>query len=164
VAIGVARMLELSALITLLLFGVFSRNFDERHELVAVDLSVIGQLFFVVLFVVAGARMQLFHLATGGVVALAYILARFAGKSLAVMSLMPFSGLRPGTAGMLCLALTPMSGMGLAMVQGTAHLYPEFLARLSAIVLSAALVLELLGPIAVQFALKHAGETREDAG
>ena len=160
-AIGVARMLELSALIALLLFGVLSRNFDERHELVAVDLSVVGALFFVVLFVVGGARMQLFELATGGTVALAYILARFAGKSLGVMALTPFSGLRPGTAGMLCLALTPMSGMGLAMVQGTAHLYPEFLATLSAIVLSAALVLELLGPIAVQFALKHAGEARE---
>src|SRR5262245_5633489 len=126
-SIGVARMLELSALIALLLFGVFSRNFDERHELVAVDLSVVGQLFFVVLFVVAGARMQLFNLATGGVIAAAYVLARFAGKSLAVMSLMPFSGLRAGTAGMLCLTLTPMSSMGLAMVQGTAHLYPEFL-------------------------------------
>src|SRR6185295_10600409 len=125
-AIGVARMLELSALIALLLFGVFSRNFDERHELVAVDLSVVGQLFFVVLFVVSGARMQLVDLATGGAVAFAYVLARFAGKSLGVMGLMLFSGLRPGTAGMLCLALTPLSGTGLAMVQGTAHLYPEF--------------------------------------
>jgi NhaP-type Na+/H+ or K+/H+ antiporter len=162
-AIGVARMLELSALIALLLFGVLSRNFDERHELVAVDLSVVGQLFFVVLFVVGGARMQLYQLATGGVVAFAYIFARFAGKSLGVMSLTPLSGLRPGTAGMLCLALTPMSGMGLAMVQGTANLYPEFLARVSAIVLSAAFVLELVGPVAVQFALKHAGESREEA-
>jgi hypothetical protein len=74
------------------------------------------------------------------------------------MSLAHFSGVRPGTAGMLCLALTPMSGMAMAMVQGTAGLYPEFVSRLSAIVLSAVIVLEIAGPIAVQFAFTRAGE------
>src|SRR5262245_6673148 len=36
ICIGLARMLELSALIALLAFGVFARNFDERHDLMAV--------------------------------------------------------------------------------------------------------------------------------
>lgn len=157
-AIGVARMLELSVLIALLAFGVFARNLDERHDLAAVDLSKVGQLFFVVLFVVTGARLQLYELMAGGTLAAAYILARFAGKSIAVMSLAHFSGVRPGTAGMLCLALTPMSGMAMAMVQGTAGLYPEFVSRLSAIVLSAVIILEIAGPIAVQFAFTRAGE------
>ena len=161
-AIGVARMLELSALIALLTFGILARNFDERHDLMTVDVSAIGQVFFVVLFVVGGAKLQLFEFAAGGAVGLVYILARFAGKSLGVLSLTRFSGVRPGAAGMLCLALTPMSGLALAMVQGTALLYPEFSARLAAIVLSAALVLELVGPVAVQFALRQAGEAQEE--
>jgi NhaP-type Na+/H+ or K+/H+ antiporter len=160
--IGLARTLELSPLITLLALGLFARNLDARHDLMAVDLSVVGQLFFVVLFVVSGARLQLFELAAGGVVAAAYVLARFAGKSMGVMALTYFSGVRAGAAGMLCLALTPMSGLALAMVQGTASLYPEFTARLASIVLAAALILELAGPLAVQFALRHAGEARED--
>jgi len=46
-------------------------------------------------------------------------------------------------------------------VQGTTALYPEFGARLAAIVVSAVLILELVGPVAVQFALKRAGELRE---
>jgi Kef-type K+ transport system membrane component KefB len=159
-AIGVARMLELSVLIALLAFGVFARNLDERHDLAAVDLSKVGQLFFVVLFVVTGARLQLSDLVTGGTIAVAYILARFAGKSIAVMCLAHFSGVRPGTAGMLCLALTPMSGMAMAMVQGTAGLYPGFVSTLSGIVLSAVIILEIAGPIAVQFAFTRAGEGR----
>ena len=159
-AVGLARVLELSVLISLLAFGIFARNLDERHDLAAVDLSKVGQLFFVVLFVVTGARLQLYELMAGGALAAAYILARFAGKSIAVMSLAHFSGVRPGTAGMLCLALTPMSGMAIAMVQGTAGLYPEFVTRLSTIVLSAVIVLEVAGPIAVQFAFTHAGEGR----
>jgi hypothetical protein len=56
-----------------------------------------------------------------------------------------------------------MSGLALAMVHGTADLYPEFGARLSAIVLSAVLILELIGPVAVQYALKRAGEARDAA-
>jgi Kef-type K+ transport system membrane component KefB len=159
--IGAARMLELSVLLALLAFGVLSRNLDARHDLMAVDLSSVGQLFYVVLFVLGGATLQVVELMTGGAIAAAYVLARFAGKSIAVMSLTYFSGARAGAAGLLCLALTPMSGLALAMVHGTASLYPEFGAELAAIVLSAVLILELVGPVAVQFALRRAGEAAE---
>ena len=56
--VGAARMLELSVLIALLAFGVLVRNLDERHDLMSVDLGRVGQLFFVVLFVVTGARLR----------------------------------------------------------------------------------------------------------
>jgi Kef-type K+ transport system membrane component KefB len=162
--IGAARMLELSGLIALLAFGVLTRNFDERHDLMTVDMSAVGKLFFVVLFVVTGATLQPLQFAAGGALGLVYILARFAGKSLGVMSLAYFSGVRPGAAGLLCLALTPMSGLSLAMVHGTASLYPEFTTKLGSIVFSAALIMELIGPLAVQFALRHAGEAQEERG
>lgn len=160
--VGVARMLELSVLLALLAFGVMTRNLDRRHDLMAVDTNRIGQMFFVVLFVVSGAKLQIGDLVTGGGLALVFILARFAGKSIGILSLTCFSGVRAGSAGLLCIALTPMSVLALAMVQGTAHIYPEFTARLSAIVLPAVLILELVGPVAVQFALKKAGEAGEE--
>jgi NhaP-type Na+/H+ or K+/H+ antiporter len=163
VTVGAARMLELSVLLALLAFGVMARNLDARHDLMTVDLGRIGQLFFVVLFVISGAMMEVGALVTGGGLALVYILARFAGKSIGVLSLTYFSGVRTGSAGLLCIALTPMSVLALAMVQGTVKLYPEFGAGLSAIVLSAVLILELVGPVAVQYALKQAGESGEEA-
>lgn len=159
--IGAARMLELSMLLALLAFGVFTRNLDERHDLMAVDLSGVGQIFYVVLFVLCGAQLQLVGLMTGGAIAAAYVIARFAGKSIGVMSLTYFSGARAGAAGLLCIALTPMSGIALAMVQETASLYPRFGAELGSIVLAAVLILELIGPVAVQFALRRAGEAKE---
>ena len=161
--IGAARMLEFSVLLSLLAFGVLSRNLDERHDLMAVDLSGVGQMFYVVLFVVGGARLDVLGLMTGGAIAAAYVTARFVGKSIGVMSLTYFSGARAGAAGLLCIALTPMSGIALAMVHETANLYPRFGAQLSSIVLSAVLILELIGPIAVQFALKRAGEAKDQA-
>lgn len=160
--VGVARMLELSVLLSLLTFGVLVRHLDTRHDLDAVDMGRVGQLFFVVLFVLSGAKLALPELLTGGALALVYVLARFAGKAIGVMSFTGFSGVRAGTAGLITIALMPMSGVALAMVQGTSNLYPEFGAKLAAIVLAAVLILELVGPIAVQFALKRAGEAGEE--
>lgn len=161
--VGVARMLEISVLLALLAFGVLVRNLDSRHDVMAVDTNRIGQLFFVVLFVISGARLQIAELASGSGIALVFVLARFAGKSIGVLSLTHFSGVRAGSAGLLCLALLPMSVLAMAMVQGTANLYPEFGAKLSMIVLSAVLILELAGPLAVHFALKMAGEATAES-
>jgi len=162
-AIGAARMLELSVLLALLAFGVFSRNLDARHDLMAVELSGVGQMFYVVLFVVGGARLDVLGLMTGGAVAVVYVAARFVGKSIGVMSLTYFSGARAGAAGLLCIVLTPMSGIALALVHETSNLYPGFGAELASIVLSAVLILELIGPVAVQFALRRAGEAKDQA-
>lgn len=163
VTVGAARMFELSVVLALLAFGVLAKNLDERHDLMPVDVGWIGQLFVVVLFVVSGASLKASALVTGGTLALVYVLARFTGKSLAVMSLTYFSGVRRGAAGLLCLALTPMSATTVGMVHRTAQLYPDFGAKLSAIVLSAVLILELVGPVAVHFALKRAGEAAREA-
>jgi NhaP-type Na+/H+ or K+/H+ antiporter len=158
VTVGAARMLELSVVLALLVFGVLSRHLDQRHELMHFETGRIGAMLVVVLFVLSGATLRVQDLVAGGGVALVFILARFAGKSIGVLSLTWLSGVRSGAAGLLCLALTPMSGLAVSMVQGTASLYPEFGASLAAIVLSAVLILELVGPVAVQFALRRAGE------
>jgi NhaP-type Na+/H+ or K+/H+ antiporter len=159
--IGAARMLELSVLLALIAFGVLSRNLDERHDLMAVDLSAVGQMFYVVLFVVSGAQLPQLGAMAGGSIAVAYVAARFVGKSIGIMTLTYFSGARAGAAGLLCIALTPMSGIALAMVHETTVLYPGFGAELASIVLSGVLILELVGPVAVQFALRRAGEVKD---
>ena len=158
VTVGFAKMLELSVVLALLAFGVLSRHLDQRHDLMPFEMGRVGGMFVVVLFVVSGATLRVDELVTGGALALVLILARFVGKSVGVLSLTYLSGVRSGAAGPLCLALTPMSALAVSMVQGTASLYPEFGAKLAAIVFSAVLILELIGPIAVQFALKRAGE------
>lgn len=160
VAVGCAAALELSVMLTLLAFGVASRNLDRAHHLMQVDVSRVGQIFFVVLFVVTGALLNIRDLAAGGALAIVYIAARFVGKSIGVLSLAHLSGIRAGSGGLLCLALTPMSGLAFEMMQRTTHVYPEFGSTLGPIVLSAVLLMELLGPIAVQFALKKAGEAQ----
>jgi Kef-type K+ transport system membrane component KefB len=161
--VGGAAALKFSVMLALLAFGVMVKNMDEKYEVMTVDSGYIGQMFFVVLFVVTGATLQVGDLLAGSAVAFAYILARFVGKSAAVLGLAYFSGVRRGSPGMLAIALTPMSGLAIVMVYGTTRLYPDFGTGLAAIVLPAVLILELVGPLAVQFALRKAGEARAEA-
>jgi Kef-type K+ transport system membrane component KefB len=156
--VGACAVLELSVLLALLALGVLVRKLDRRRDLLPVDIGRIGPMFFMVLFVVIGASVPLSYLAAGGGVAFVYMFARFLGKCLGVLLLVPLSGMRPGSAGLLCIALTPMSGFALAMMQDAVRIYPDIGAQLAPIVLSAVLILELVGPVAVQFALKKGGE------
>ena len=119
----------------------------------------VGQLFFVVLFVITGASLEFhaFGIAAAGAV-VAFVVLRFLGKALALLLFGRLSGIRPGGAGLLAIALLPMSGLAVVMVRDTISLYPSFGRELAAVVLSAVVVLELLGPLATQFALRRAGE------
>jgi Kef-type K+ transport system membrane component KefB len=158
---GLARTLNLSVLVALLTLGILARNLDFGHKLMAVQFGHGGQLFFVILFVVAGAGLRFDALPHAGFIAGVYIVLRFLGKALAILVFGGLSGLRPGAAGLLSIALLPMSGLAIVMVQHTSSLYPEFGAELSAVVLSAVAIVELIGPLATQFALKQAGEAGE---
>ena len=153
------RCAQASVLVALLTFGILARNLDRNRWLMSINTGYAGQIFYVVLFVFLGAALRPDQFATGGLVAILFVLSRFVGKSLGVMLFAPLSRLRPGSAGLLSLALVPMSGLALMLAQGPGNLYPEFGAKLSAVVLAAAVILELIGPLAAQFALRRAGET-----
>jgi Kef-type K+ transport system membrane component KefB len=157
-AVGAARSLNLSVVVTLLTLGLLARNLDRRHVLLPLRFGYGGQLFFVILFVLTGASLQFAPPGAVGLAVAAFIAARFAGKALALLALGRLSGMSAASAGLLSLALLPMSGTAVVMVLDTAALYPEFGGELAAVVLSAVAVLALLGPIATQFALKRAGE------
>ena len=163
-AIGFAHSLKLSVAVTLVTLGFCARNFDRGHALLPIDLSGRGgYLFMVILFVLTGASLEFraFEAAALGAV-LAYVVLRFLGKALGPLIFGRLSGIPPGGAGLLAIALLPMSGVAVVMVRDTVSLYPEFGQKLGAIVLSAVVVLELIGPLATQFALRRAGEARPD--
>lgn len=161
-AVGCAAALNLSVMLSLLAFGVTSRNMDRNHHIMPVNTSEVGQIFFVVLFVATGATLDVSNVVAGGAIALVFLVARFVGKAVGVLALSHLSGVRAGAGGLLCLALTPMSSLAIEMTHGTTRLYPEFGATLAPIVLSAVLVMEIIGPLAVQFALRKAGEAQEE--
>lgn len=163
-AVGVARGLNLSVVVTLIILGMLARNFDYEHVLLPLRFGYGGQLFFVILFVLTGASVEFTALPGVAAAVAAFIIARFAGKGVAILAFGRLSGVRPASAGLLSLALLPMSGLAVVMVLDTQALYPAFGGELAAVVLSAVAVLEIVGPVATQFALKRAGEADPAAG
>ena len=160
--VGVAHNLNLSVLAALITLGMLARNLDRGHVLLPLRFGHGGQLFFVILFVLTGASLEFEALGVAAAVAAAFIVMRFLGKALALLAFGRLSGIRPGGAGLLAVALLPMSGLAVVMVQDTALFYPSFGRELADVVLSAVAVLELLGPLATQFALRRAGEAHPD--
>jgi Kef-type K+ transport system membrane component KefB len=159
VTVGLAHALKLSVSLTLITLGVAARNLDRGYAVLPVHFGHGSQLFFVILFVLVGASLEFsaFTVAAAAPVA-AFILLRFAAKALALVALGPLTGIPPAGAGLLAIALVPLSGSAVVVVRDTTSLYPEFGKELAAVVLSAVVILELIGPIATQFALRRAGE------
>ena len=158
-AVGLATLLKLPVILALLAFGLFSRNDERGYELLNVNLAPIGRLLYIVLFVITGASLPLHFLMLGGGVALAVVVARAVGKMVGVMLVAPMGGLRvPQTVG-LGLALMPMSSLTLLLQHDIVRLYPEFGVELQAALVGAIIIMEVLGPLAVEAGLRLAGET-----
>jgi Kef-type K+ transport system membrane component KefB len=124
-----------------------------------------GRLLYIVLFVITGASLPLSSLATAGWVAVALVAARAAGKFVGILAIAPIGGLRLRLAAGLGCVMLPMSSLPLLMAHDIGKIFPQFEADLGAIFVAAIIIMEIIGPLAVQWGLKLAGETLpEDFG
>ena len=160
--VGIARATGLTVVVGLLFFGILARNLDYDHVLLPLRLGYAGQLLFVLLFVLTGASLVFYGLQTAWVVVAIFVVVRFLGKAIALLLFSRLSGLRAGGAGLVAVALLPMSSVAVIMVHDTEALFPAVGAELAAVVLSAVALLELVGPLATQLALRHAGEAHPE--
>lgn len=160
-AIGIAKNLNLSIMLTLVTFGVASRNLDPRRIFMEVDFGFVSHIFVVVLFVVTGASLQWEYFDTASWVVLAFVVARVLGKFLGVRLFAVRSRLSSRQATMLGLSLTPLAGVALGLTLSVTDLYPELGAGLAMVVVSAVAVFHIAGPILTQIALIFAGEAAD---
>ena len=81
-----------------------------------------------------------------------------------MLAIAPIGGLRLRQAAGLACALMPVSTIALVLHHDVVRHFPEFGANLTSAFLGMVIVMEIVGPIAVQWGLKLAGETApEDA-
>lgn len=164
-AVGLATMAKLPVILALLAFGVFSRTDGRGFDLLNVNLAPMGRLLYIVLFVITGASLPLGALAAAGWVAVALVLARAAGKFVGILTIAPIGGMRMRQAVGLGCVLLPMSSLSLLMAHDIGMIFPQFAEDLGAIFIAAIIVMEIVGPLAVQWGLRYAGETLpEDFG
>ena len=157
-AIAAARAAGLSTLLVPLLAGLLLRNTTDRPWVWPRHFGTAGGVVVLMLFVIVGASWSPAVLAAGGLAALALLVARGLAKGLAVVALARPAGatLRQGLA--LGVTLMPLSATTLVMLSDVYASAPVLAESVMPIVITAVAVLELLGPVAVQFALRLAGD------
>jgi Kef-type K+ transport system membrane component KefB len=157
-ALGLAKMLHLSILLVPLSLGVFIRNLEREALLAEVEFGEAFELFFIVLFVFAGANLHLHALIEYGPVAIALVVVRSLAKWGGVFAAGTALGLPPTQARSIGLLLIPMAGLAIGLVNTTESLLPQAAAMVSAIVLAAVAIFETIGPPIAAFAFRMSGE------
>ncbi len=157
-AIVAARAIGVSTLLMPLLAGLLLRNTGERPWVWPRHFGTVGGALVLMLFVIVGSAWTPQILVAGGFAALALLATRFLAKTVAIVALSRWSGasLKQGLA--LSITMTPLSATALVMLAELMRAEPQLAAGAVPIILASIAVLELLGPIAVQFALRLAGE------
>lgn len=151
---------RLPVLLAPLLAGILVKNTDPRPHLWPPHFGTAGGFLVIVLFIVSGAALSLAHVVAGGLAALALLAVRCAGKLAGVAAFGRGSGLTLRQSVALGVCLCPMSGVAFVLSADIGRLYPALGADLGAILMTMVVVLELLGPIAVQKSLEWAGEVQ----
>lgn len=162
VCVGLSSALNVSSLFAALTLGLASRGMQQRARLAQVPLGAGADLFFIVLFVFAGANLHLKDLWAFWQAALAFVAARVLAKFVAVYVCGRAFGYSRRTVVAGGLMLMPMAGLAIGLVQQTVVLAPQVGYAIAAVVLAAVAVFETLGPPVVAFALRYAGEVPAD--
>jgi Kef-type K+ transport system membrane component KefB len=161
--VAAATMLNLSVPLTLLLLGVFGRLFDYERHFVSMKFGETAMLFIVLLFALAGASLQFSGWMAALPLALVFVGARLIGKALPILLLSNASGLALRKSSLVSLGLMPMSGLSLLMLHEMMRQSPSLAAEIGAAMFLAITILAFAGPLAVELALRRAGEASEEA-
>lgn len=161
--VAAATMLRLSVPLALLFMGVLGRLFDRERHFVSLKFGETAMLFIVLLFALAGASLEFKDWVAALPLAAAFIAARLIGKTLPLLMLAQASHLTVRKSSLVSLGLTPMSGLALLMLNELMQQSPALAAEIGSAMFLAITVLAFAGPLALEFALRRAGEAAEDA-
>ncbi len=158
--LGLAQGFKVSSLFASLALGIACRTLQSGTRLTRVEFGGGGDVFFIILFVFAGANLHLAEMLEYAPIAIAFVAARMLVKVGSVYGVGVAFGTAHAAAAAAGLMLVPMAGLAIGLVQTTSLLMPELGARVAAIVLAAVAIFETIGPPLVTFALRLCGEAR----
>lgn len=157
-SLGLAQALKVSSLFASLTLGIACRWLQGRSRLTRVEFGGGADVFFIILFVFAGANLHVREVLQYAPVALAFVVARSLAKTASVYgcgSVFDHPQRQSVAAGLL---LLPMAGLAIGLVQTTGWLVPALADQVSAIVLAAVALFETIGPPIAAYALRLSGD------
>lgn len=157
--VGAALVLKLSALFAPLMLGMVVRSLERTNLVADIEFGPSFELFFIVLFVYAGANMHVSEMVQYWPAALVFVFARGAAKWLGVTTAAYAAGTPLRQAANSGLLLMPMAGLAIGLVNTTVELFPVEGLIVGSVVLAAVAILETIGPPIAARALRWSGDT-----
>lgn len=161
--LGICKTLGVSALFSPLVLGIATRWFEtSRHNLSRIGFGEGGDLFFIALFVLAGAKLDPGLVITMGAAPVLLVIVRSCGKAAGIFLVSPYARLDRLHASALSLLLMPMAGMAIGLASSLVFLAPAISAKVTALVLAMVAIFETIGPFAAAHAFLMTGEAGKD--
>lgn len=160
--LALVQIVGASPLLVPLLAGILLRTKDARPRLWPRHFGTAGGALVVLLFVVNGMAVDWRLIVAGGLAALILLALRAGAKIGATVLLGRRSGLSVRQSAALGVALLPMSGVAFLLTASLHAAFPEFGTRVASALAGAITVMEIVGPLATQWALKACREATFD--
>jgi len=158
---GLAQALHVSFLISSIVMGICIANLARHHDYPFHEIENIEWPFMVLFFVLAGASIDVSGIATVGILAGAYVLARSSGKWLGAYLGGLISHAPQPTRNWIGLAMLPQAGVGIGLALAAAQYFPEYRQVLLSVIVSTTVFFELAGPVLTKVSLQKATNRHE---
>lgn len=161
---ALADIYNLSSLLLCMMIGAVLSNTGKDVDRVLEGSDRWTPPLFMIFFVISGADLDLSILPTVGVLGLIYIVARSIGKYFGARTGASMVKADENVRKYLGFTLLPQAGVAVGMAQIALSRLPiEYGPKVQAVVLSATLVYEIVGPVLTKIALQKAGEIEKKA-
>ncbi len=160
--VGLCTMLDWSSLLCCMMIGATMVNLCQQSNVMLEQCDRFTPPLFLLFFVLSGANLDLSVLPSVGMVGVAYVLARAAGKSLGATAGALAERCEPSIIKYLGFTLIPQAGVAIGMARMSMTALPEYGAIINAVVLAGTLIYELTGPVITKIALTKAGEIQQE--
>ncbi|MBK5207007.1 MAG: cation:proton antiporter [Polaromonas sp.] len=156
--LGAALTLRLSTLFAPLVLGIVVRSIERADLIADIEFGPAFELFFIALFVYAGANLHVAEMLQYAPAALMLVFGRSLAKWLGVGITAGLLGAPKRQAATTGLLLIPMAGLAIGLADTTLTLFQMEGAVVSSVVLAAVAILETVGPPISAKALRWSGD------
>lgn len=155
---GLSNVLGLSPLLTCITIGTVLVNMKRSSKRVFNSINGFASPVYVLFFTLAGASLDLSILLSVGVLGVAYVLARAAGKMFGAWAGAKAVKSDPLVTKNLGYALFPQGGISIGLLVMVRSQLPAYATEIGTIIMFSVLIYEVTGPIFAKLAIQRAGE------
>ncbi len=160
---GMCSLMDISPLLSCMMFGAVFINITADKELF-LQVDNFTPPVFSCFFILSGMRLDILSLKTAGLIGVAYFLIRIFGKYAGAYLGCAITKTSPNVRNYLGVTLIPQAGVSIGLALLGQRLLPADLGNLlSTVILTAAVLYELVGPVCAKAALCWSGAIQKGA-